>query len=863
MPAAKKKLTTIASKKGKVIFDTTYDPKKIEPTLHKKWEKEKPFKALSSSKTKKKPFYSLCMFPYPSGAGLHIGHPRSYTATDIVARKKRMDGFNVLNPMGYDAFGLPAEQFAIQNKVHPKKAVEMNIKTFEKQLKNLGFSFDWDRRINTTDTEYYRWTQWIFLKLYNSYFDTKKNKAQPIENLIALFEKSGNSKVSAYSGQKELFSKKDWLTMSALQQQEVLMKYRLAYEGEAEVNWCEELGTVLANDEVVDSKDGPVSERGGYPVTKKNIRQWFLRITAYADRLLSGLDTIDWPNYVKEIQRNWIGKSEGVEISFRIDNAHKINFVQSLTVFTTRPDTLYGVTFLAISAEVAQTWLNNGWQIDSEIRKYIQETIKDHQKSNFDSSQNKTGICTQIYVIHPATQEKIPVWIANYVLPGYGTGAVMGVPAHDERDFEFAQKYNVPVRNVIKDDALINSGEYSGLLAKEAGEKIVSSVGGTFVTQYKMRDAIFARQRYWGEPIPLYKDKDGIIHEVKKLPLTLPNTTSYEPTGTGEGPLANIPAWKKGRYETNTMPGWAGSSWYHLRYMDANNKNNFADQKEVAYWKQVNTYLGGAEHSTGHLLYSRFWHKVLKDYGLVPTEEPFKQFIAHGMILASDGRKMSKRWGNVVNPDEVVATYGADTTRLYIAFMGPYGEAIPWSDESIVGCRRFIERLYKKTFSVVHENDVKSDPLAQKAIHKLIDKVTKDIESFSFNTAVAKAMEAMNTIDTLIVSKEDMSIMIQVLNPFIPHVTEFLWQKLGNKKDIHTSAWPKANPKLLVESEITIGVQINGKLRSTIKITPGLNDQDVQKVAFADENIRRYTDGKEVIKVIYVPNRIVNIVLKP
>lgn len=895
MSAAKKKLTTIASKKGKVIFDTTYDPKKIESSLHKKWEKEKPFKALPSSKTKKKPFYSLCMFPYPSGAGLHVGHPRSYLASDIVSRKKRMEGFNVLNPMGYDAFGLPAEQFAIQNKVHPKKAVEMNIKTFEKQLKNLGFSFDWDRRINTTDTEYYKWTQWIFLKLYNSYFDTKKNKAQPIENLIALFEKSGNSKVSAYSGQKEFFSKKDWLTMSPLQQQEVLMKYRLAYEGEAEVNWCEELGTVLANDEVVDGKDGPVSERGGYPVTKKNIRQWFLRITAYADRLLSGLDTIDWPNHVKEIQRNWIGKSEGAEISFNLDHDHKSNFTESLTVFTTRPDTLYGVTFLVISAELAETWIKNGWQADSEIKKYIQETIKDHERSNFDPSQNKTGICTQIYVIHPATQEKIPVWIANYVLPGYGTGAVMGVPAHDERDFEFAHKYSLPVKvvitsqdnidtesrlstlsdidfslqNVLKSGAytgngyLINSQGFNNQRSENVGEQITKFVGGKLVTRYKMRDAIFARQRYWGEPIPLYKDKDGIIREVNKLPLTLPNTTSYEPTGTGEGPLANIPAWKKGRYETNTMPGWAGSSWYHLRYMDANNKKSLADKKELDYWNAVDIYLGGPEHATGHLLYSRFWHKFLKDYNAVNSEEPFKKLIAHGFILASDGRKMSKRWGNVVNPDDVIETYGADTERLYTAFMGPYSEAIPWSDESMVGCRRFIERLYKKTFSVVHENDVKSHSLAQKAIHKLVDKVTKDIESFSFNTAVAKAMETMNTIDTLAVSKKDMSIIIQVLNPFIPHVTEFLWQKLENKKDIHTSPWPKANPKLLIETEIVIGVQINGKLRSTIKITPGLNDQDVQKAAFADENIRKYTDGKEVLKVIYVPNRIVNIVLKP
>lgn len=896
---AKKKSPAMTPKKSKATFDPVYDPKKIESALHKKWEKEKPFKAFSSTKTKKKPFYSLCMFPYPSGAGLHVGHPRSYLASDIISRKKRMEGFNVLNPMGYDAFGLPAEQFAIQNKVHPRKAVKMNIQTFEKQLKGLGFSFDWDRRINTTDAEYYKWTQWVFLKLYNSYFNTKKNKAEPIESLIRQFEKGGNMKVSAYCEQEELFSRKDWLEMTPLQRQETLMKYRLAYEGEAEVNWCEELGTVLANDEVIDGKDGPVSERGGYPVTKKNIRQWFLRITAYADRLLSGLNIIDWPNHIKEIQRNWIGKSQGSEICFNRISDDTTGLPEKFKVFTTRAETLFGVTFLAVSAELASEWVKKGWNPSEEIKSLISMTIKDHQKATFSDVKTYEGIFADISVLHPVTQEKVPVWIANYVLPGYGTGAVMGVPAHDERDFEFAKKYQLKITCVVKPQivgignsteeayqdqktrtaqilagqrcyvnnyegaTVINSGKFTGLTISDAAEKITKAVGGAFVTNYKMRDAIFARQRYWGEPIPLYKDKQGIIHEVKKLPLTLPNTTSYEPTGTGEGPLANIAVWKRGRYETNTMPGWAGSSWYHLRYMDANNKNNLAGDKELKYWKAVDMYLGGAEHSTGHLLYSRFWHKFLKDCGIVATDEPFKKLVTHGFILASDGRKMSKRWGNVVNPDDVIEIYGADTERLYTAFMGPYGEAIPWSDESMVGCRRFIERLYKKTLSVVTQNDSKSNPDAQKAIHKLVDKVTKDIEIFSFNTAVAKAMETMNTIDTLAVSKRDLSLMIQVLNPFIPHVTEFLWFKLENKVDINTSPWPKANKNLLVENEVVIGVQINGKLRSTIKIKVGLSEEEVKKAAFADENIQKYTDGKEVVKTIYVPNRIVNIVLKP
>jgi len=879
-PAHKK--PTIQKNKIKSKTDTffvIYDPKKIENALQKKWEKEKPFKALVSTETKKKPFYVLCMFPYPSGTGLHVGHPRSYLATDIIARKKRMEGFNVLNPMGYDAFGLPAEQFAIQNKVHPKKAVQMNVKTFENQLKKLGFSFDWDRKINTTDAEYYKWTQWIFLKLYNSYYDVKKKRALPITELIAIFEKKGNKNTSAYTtDQAVIFSANEWKEKLPLQKQEVLMRYRLAYEGEAQVNWCQELGTVLANDEIVDAEDGPVSERGGYPVTKKSIQQWFLRITAYADRLLSGLDTIAWTCHIKEIQKNWIGKSEGAEIEFAHDISTQEKTIQTIKVFTTRPDTLFGATFLAISAELAQEWVTIGWQTSIEIKEYIEQFIQDHQKTDFDASKNKTGIFTGVHAFNPANREKIPVWITNYVLPGYGTGAVMGVPAHDERDFELAQKYNLKIQHVIltsdgvsRDGAdvkaftgcgiITNSGKFDGLTSEQAKKAITEFVGGKLVTRYKMRDAIFARQRYWGEPIPLYKDKVGIIHEVKKLPLQLPNITSYEPTGTGEGPLANILSWKKARYETNTMPGWAGSSWYHLRYMDANNKKNFADQKEIKYWKHVDTYLGGAEHATGHLLYSRFWHKVLKDYGLVPTEEPFKQLITHGFIMASDGKKMSKRWGNVVNPDDVIETYGADTARLYIAFMGPYGESIPWSDESIVGCRRFIERLYKKGLSVQIASISKTDLDAKKAIHKLIDKVTKDIEHFSFNTAVAKAMETMNVIESLTISIQDFSHVIQILNPFVPHVTEYLWKELGNNKSIHDSAWPKVNKKLLIEDFVTMGVQINGKIRGTINVQNNAPQADVEAAAKNDQNVAKWLENKRIIKVIYVPNRILNFII--
>lgn len=848
--------------KQKDSFLPIYDPKKIESMLQKKWEKEKTYKALPSTKTKKKPYYVLGMFPYPSGAGLHVGHPRSYTATDIVARKRRMQGFNVLHPMGYDAFGLPAEQYAIQNKVHPKKAVAINVKTFEGQLKKLGFSYDWDRRINTTDESYYKWTQFIFLKLYNSYYDTKKKKATGIEELVAFFSKKGNIDVNAYiTDQNTVFTKDAWKKMSALEKQNILMRYRLAYEGVAEVNWCEELGTVLANDEVVDGKEGPVSERGGFPVTKKNIRQWFLRISSYAERLLDGLPDLDWSTHIKEIQKNWIGKSEGAEIPFMLVHENGDMFEQA-TVFTTRPDTLYGVTFLAVSAERAHAW-SNTLVYDQDIQEYIQHVRAEQAKNTFDISKEKTGVQLPIFAIHPATKEKIGVWVTNYVLPGYGTGAVMGVPAHDERDFEFATKQQLPVITVIdRDGVLINSARFNSMKSSEIKKNITESVGGRLVTRYKMRDAIFARQRYWGEPIPLYTDKDGLIHEVKKLPLSLPNTTSYEPTGTGEGPLANIAAWKKGRFETNTMPGWAGSSWYHLRYMDPHNKKCLADVTEMKYWGEVNTYIGGAEHATGHLLYSRFWHKVLKDYGLAPTEEPYKQLRNQGLILASDGRKMSKRWGNVVNPDDVVARYGADTVRLYIAFMGPFTESIPWSDESIIGCRRFIERLYKKAQKVKEENVRDSDIRAEKAIHKLIEKVDKDIEDFSFNTSVAKAMETMNSIDAYAVSVKDFTYMLQVMNPFIPHVTEYLFRMLGNKENIELSVWPKADPKKLVEDMVTIGVQVNGKMRGTVSVLVNATESLVKEAAQSEENVLKYVEGKEIIRIIYVPRRIINIIVK-
>jgi len=552
-----------------------YDHIKIEKKWQKEWEAKKTYKTLPASKAKKqKSFYVLDMFPYPSGAGLHVGHPRGYIGSDIVARMKRMQGYNVLHPMGYDAFGLPAEQYAIQHKVHPRKAVEVNVKTYEKQLSVIGLSYDWSRKVNTTDPEYYKWTQWIFLQLFNSYYDTQKQKALPIAGLVKLFKTKGNASLSAATNYTKIFTAKEWNSFDALAQQGILMQCRLAYEGESEVNWCKELGTVLANDEIIDGPNGePVSERGGYPVEKLQINQWFLRITAYADRLLSGLETLPWPEHIKEIQKNWIGKK-----------------------------------------------------------------------------------------------------------------------------------------------------------------------GNT----YNMRDAIFARQRYWGEPIPLYRDKKGIIHEVKKLPLTLPLVKSYEPTGRAEGPLAGVKAWRDKGYEANTMPGWAGSSWYYLRYMDPKNKKALVDKKEVSYWGEVDVYVGGAEHATGHLLYSRFWHKFLKDISVVKTEEPFLELHNQGLILADDGRKMSKRWGNVINPDEIVKNYGADTLRVYEMFMGPFTDSIAWSTESIIGSRRFIERVWRLGMKVAEQNTKISGVREKKALHKLIKKVTEDIPLFGFNTAVSSMMICLN-----------------------------------------------------------------------------------------------------------------------
>lgn len=833
-----------------------YDHNKIEKKWQKFWDTKKTYK--TEYKSKKKKFYVLDMFPYPSGAGLHVGHPRGYIGSDIYARIKRMQGFNVLHPMGYDAFGLPAEQYAIEHNVHPRKAVETNIKTFRGQLDKIGFSFDWSRQVNTTDPEYYKWTQWIFLQIYNSYYDIEKNKARPISELIKKFEK-GHAPIDI--ARPDSAESKVWKKLSEIEREKILMNYRLAYEGFSEVNWCSKLGTVLANDEIVDDKDGkPVSERGGYPVEKKSMRQWFMRITAYADRLASDLEGLNWPLHIKEIQKNWIGVSQGSEIEF------KTSIDRNIKVFTTRADTLFGVTYVVLSPEhvnIGEFLVQS--QNMAEASQYIREVKERLAKGDLTrDDKEKTGIELKgIKATNPANGEEVPVWIGDYVLASYGTGAVMAVPMHDERDREFSEKYNL----LIIDRPLVD--------AKEITEK----VGGKFVTKYKMRDAIFARQRYWGEPIPLRHDKDGVITPLKEkeLPLKLPNVTGYEPTGTGESPLAGVKAWVKAGYETNTMPGWAGSSWYFLRYMDPKNKKFFADKKNIKYWKDVDLYVGGQEHATGHLLYSRFWYKFLFDMGYVPTSEPFKTLKNQGLIMANDGRKMSKRWGNVVNPDEIVKIYGADTLRIYEMFMGPFDETVAWSTDSIIGPRRFIEKVWRIGDKIMMQSKNLRGPRVallnqtivnysstslSKLLHKTIKKVTEDIEAMRFNTAVSAMMILASEMEKAEnISVEDYKKFLQILAPFAPHVTEELWFMFGEKKSINLSKWPEWDEKLIRDDEVKIAVQINGKVRAEIEIPIDMKDDNVFELALNNENVKKWIDGHTIIKKIYIKGRLVNLVV--
>jgi leucyl-tRNA synthetase len=865
----------------------------IEAKWQKIWDRKKAYEAKNSSKKKK--HYVLDMFPYPSGKGLHVGHPKGYIGSDVYARMKRMQGYNVLHPMGYDAFGLPAEQYALEHNIHPRKAVEANVATFEKQLKKIGLSFDWSRKINTTDPEYYRWTQWIFLRLYGSWYDNDKNKAEPIELLIKRFEKEGNASVHAHAAETPLFGKEEWKKKTPKEKQDALMNYRLAFEGYSEVNWCPTLGTVLANDEIVDGPDGPVSERGGYPVEKKRMRQWFLRITAYADRLLRGLETLDWSSHIKEIERNWIGKSEGSELSFEVINSEFRYPLGEIKVFTTRADTLYGVTYVVLAPEhpLVEKLLEKEIRNKEEAEDYrAASKMKDAEDRM--AAKEKTGALLEgISAVHPITGEKLPVWISDYVLSTYGTGAVMAVPAHDERDFEFAKKFGMPAKRVVEmapfdselrksvpfgmqtlsttsgDDScytgegyLVNSGKFSDMPTAKARKEITKHVKGKVVTNYKMRDAIFARQRYWGEPIPLKHDKNGLIEPLKdkELPLKLPEVRSYQPTGTGEGPLAGVSAWTKKGLETNTMPGWAGSSWYFLRYMDPKNKRALADRKALNYWKDVDMYVGGAEHATGHLLYARFWHKFLKDIGVVPTEEPFLALKNQGLILGPDGRKMSKRWGNTINPDDIVDSYGADTLRLYEMFMGPFEASLPWNPDSIIGSRRFLDRIFRMQKRV--SKKAVSSPRLENLLHRTVEKVGNDIDSFAFNTAVSAMMILLNEFDkTQEINRKDFEMLLKILCPFAPHMTEEIWQKLGHSSLLVSESWPKANKAKMKELEVNIAVQINSKVRAQMLVETGAKEEDVVEQAKNLEDVAKWLIGKEIRKVVYIKDKLLNLVV--
>ena len=797
-----------------------YDHLKIEAKWQNHWSEENTFKAEIDEDKEK--LYVLDMFPYPSGSGLHVGHPLGYTATDIYCRYKRLQGFNVLHPMGWDAFGLPAEQYAIKTGTHPKYTTEENIKNFKRQIKMLGFSYDWDREINTTDENYYKWTQWIFLKLY---------------------EKG------------------------------------LAYEAEVPVNWCPELKAVLANEEVVDG----VSEIGGHPVIRKPMRQWMFRITEYAESLLEGLDSLDWPDHVKDLQRNWIGKSVGAEVNFEVPSIKS-----NITVFTTRPDTLFGATYMVLAPEHPYVMDLVSGESRSEVEKYIKESQKKSDLDRGDLNKNKTGVFLGEYALNPVNGERIPIWIADYVLMSYGTGAIMAVPGHDDRDHEFAKKYNLPIREVVsggdvtmeaytdnEKGVLVNSSNYkdldlNGKLVSEAIEHTITWLSdnnkGISKTQYKLRDWLFSRQRYWGEPIPIIHMENGDIVPVENsdLPLTLPQVDKYEPADTGESPLANIKEWVEvegGRRETNTMPQWAGSCWYFLRFTDPNNGELPWGKEEESYWMPVDLYIGGVEHAVLHLLYSRFWHHVLFDLGLVSTKEPFKKLFNQGMIQGEDGQKMSKSRGNVINPDDVVKEFGADSFRLYEMFMGPLDKSKPWSTKGLQGCYRFLQKVWRLINNeevAIKENC--SNEETKRLLHQSIKKASDDLDGLRFNTVVSQLMILTNHLSTLdILDKDVLRQFLILLNPFAPHLSEELNERLGYQP-ISSSQWPEYDEKLIIDEKITIAVQFKGKTRGTIKVAPDTNEKDAMQVVEDTAFGKKYLSLGKIIKVVYIPNKIINII---
>jgi len=804
-------------------------------------------------------FYILDMFPYPSGAGLHVGHPEGYTATDIIARYKRMRGFNVLHPMGWDAFGLPAEQYAIKTGQHPAITTRENIAKFKTQLKRIGFSYDWSREINTADSKFYRWTQWVFLQIYNSWFNPETKKAEPI---------------STYRGGDP-------------------DSVRLAYVAEVPVNWCPDLGTVLANEEVIDGK----SEVGGFPVVRRPMRQWMLRITAFADRLLHELEGLDWPAGIKLLQRNWIGKSEGAEIDFKIDK-HE----QKIRVFTTRPDTLYGGTFLVLAPEHSLIDLIVTEEQWPAIREYREKTARKSDLERAQLTKEKTGVFTGAHAINPANEQKIPIWIADYVLLGYGTGAIGGVPAHDERDLEFAKNFDLPIVEVVQplnnepafgfvgEGIAINSPIINGLTTAEAKKKITKWLEergqGKGAINYKLRDWLFSRQRYWGEPFPIFWE-NGRHHSLSEseLPLVPPELEDYKPTGTGEPPLAKAKDWirysDKATRETNTMPQWAGSCWYYLRFCDPANESRFVGEEAERYWmggKQaggVDLYVGGTEHAVLHLLYARFWHKVLFDLGHVSKPEPFQRLVNQGIILGEDNRKMSKRWGNVIDPLDVIAEYGADAFRCYEMFMGPLEQMKPWSMKGVEGLSRFLARVWRL---LMDENqagewelsprvqDVAPEKSQRKILHATIKKVTEDIESLSFNTAISRLMVFVNAfINAPSVPVSTIRTFLILLSPFAPHIASELWEKMREKfavtpAELTPQSWPEHDERVLVEDEVDIVVQVNGKVRDRFRAPLGANEEELKATALGLPKMRELLAGKRIAKVVVVPNKLVNIV---
>lgn len=939
----------------------------IERKWQRRWVEQHTYK-VKEDKDKKK-FYVLNMFPYPSGAGLHVGHPLGYIASDIYARYKRLQGFNVLNPIGYDAYGLPAEQYAIQTGQHPAITTDANIKRYREQLDKIGFSFDWDREIRTCDPEYYHWTQWAFQKMFNSYYCNDSKKARPIDELTDAFPKYGNEGLNAACSEELHFTADEWNSWDEKRRQEVLMNYRIAYLGETMVNWCPQLGTVLANDEVVDG----VSERGGYPVVQKKMRQWCLRVSAYAQRLLDGLETIDWTESLKETQKNWIGRSEGTEMLFKVADSD-IDF----TIFTTRADTIFGVTFMVLAPESELVdQLTTGEQ-RAAVDEYIAYVKKRTERDRI-SDHRVTGVFSGSYAVNPFTGDKIPVWISEYVLAGYGTGAIMAVPAHDSRDYAFARHFNLPIVPLIegadvseqsfdaKEGVVMNSPaegktaidgfSLNGLTVKEAIAKTKEFVKahdmGRVKVNFRLRDAIFSRQRYWGEPFPVYY-KEGMPYMIPEecLPLELPEVAKFLPTETGEPPLGHATRWawdtKNNKVvdnalidnvivfplELNTMPGFAGSSAYYLRYMDPHNHEALVGKEADGYWKSVDLYVGGTEHATGHLIYSRFWNKFLFDCGYSCKEEPFGKLVNQGMIqgrsnfvyrikdtntfvslglkdnydttpihvdvnivsgdvldveafkawrpeyndaefVLEDGKyvcgwaveKMSKSMYNVVNPDMIVGKYGADTLRLYEMFLGPVEQSKPWDTNGIDGCHRFLKKFwglfYKRGTDELTVNDSEATPEQLKSVHKLIKKVTQDIENFSYNTSISAFMICVNELTQLkCTNRELLRTLVVLIAPFAPHIAEELWEATGGEGSVCDAQWPVHDEKYLVETSVKLGVAFNGKCRFDMMFAADADNKTVEAAVMVDERSQKYLEGKQIVKVIIVPKRMVNIVVK-